>query len=152
MLPSQTVWYALLMKRFLIALAIPAALILSGCSTSPTKGDPGGSVTSTFNVLDGLALETESTAPKMTTAITEPSSAPVEQTSASVANLPSESQMCRDLIGMMEQFPGSDDADRRQSLTNLRAESAASDDWKSKTAEEQASMNRAFDAAIDGEC
>lgn len=89
---------------------------------------------------------------KVSTAITEPSPEPVEQTPASVANVPSESQMCRDLMGMMEQFPGTSTEERREALTNLRAESAASEDWKSKTAKEQASMNRAFEAAMSGEC
>lgn len=140
------------MKRLLLALAIPVALILSGCSTSPTEGDPGGPVTSTLNALDGLALPTETSAMKVSTAITEPSPEPVEQTPASVANVPSESQMCRDLMGMMEQFPGTSTEERREALTNLRAESAASEDWKSKTAKEQASMNRAFEAAMSGEC
>ncbi|GAB7515179.1 hypothetical protein TSUKUMMB_00540 [Rhodococcus sp. no. 34] len=140
------------MKRLLLALAIPASLILSGCSSSPTEGDPMPSATSTFNVLDGLVLESETTPPNATTAIVEPSAELEEGTSASVANLPGESQMCRDLMEMMEQFPGTSTEERREALTNLRAESAASEDWRSKTASEQASMNRAFDAAMSGEC
>lgn len=140
------------MKRILLALTIPVTLILSGCSTSPNEGDPGGPITSTLNVLDGLALPTETRVPKVTTAIVSPSTAPVDKTYESGADLPSEYQMCLDLIGMMEQFPGADDADYRVPLTILRAESAASEEWQSKTASEQASMNRAFEAAMSGEC
>lgn len=140
------------MKRLLIALAIPVALILSGCSTSPNEGDPMWSVTSTPNTQDGLAPTTESSATKATTTIAETSTAPVEQIPEGAALLPSELQICRDLVGMMERFPAVDDEARRESLTNLRAESTASEDWKSKTADEQTSMNHAFDAAINGEC
>lgn len=110
------------------------------------------SATSTFNVLDGLALPSGTTVPSPTTVIVKPTPEPVEQTPASVDTVQSESQMCRDLPGMMEQFPGTSAEERREALTNLRTESVASADWQSKTASEQASMNRAFEAAMSGEC
>lgn len=110
------------------------------------------SATSTFNVLDGLALPSGTTVPSPTTVIVKPTPEPVEQTPASVDTVQSESQMCRDLLGMMEQFPGTSAEERREALTNLRTESVASADWQSKTASEQASTNRAFEAAMSGEC
>lgn len=132
------------MKRFPLALTIPAALILSGCSSSEPEyeytasGDETTTAATTSDVLRATIVET--------------STAPVEQTTESMVDLPSELQLCRDLMEMMEQFPSSDDTDRRVSLTNLQAESAASEDWKSKSAEEQASINRVIDGAINGEC
>ncbi len=56
------------MKRLLLALAIPAALILAGCSSSPAETDIRPSATATFNALDGLELPTETSAAKVTSA------------------------------------------------------------------------------------
>lgn len=145
------------MKRFVLALTIPAALILSGCSSSEPEYAASGdetspSVTTSLDAARALNLDmAPATSEVVRAPIVEPTSEPVA-TASRAESLPREAQMCRDLVGMMEQFPGTSIEERREALTNLRLESSASEDWKSKTVEEQASMNRAFNAAMTGEC
>ncbi|MFE5789548.1 hypothetical protein [Rhodococcus erythropolis] len=140
------------MKRLLFALTIPAALILSGCSNSSAEGGQGPSVTSTSNPQDAVSPTSAAPASPVATSTTDTPTATVEQTPEGAAMSPGEAQMCRDLLGMMERFPGTSVDERREALTNLRAESVASGDWPSETASEQASIDRAFNAAMNGAC
>ncbi|WP_144419557.1 hypothetical protein [Rhodococcus sp. ARP2] len=124
----------------------PAILLLSACSANePSTSAPETS----SNAVASTTSQSIPTSDIVRSNIAEPSTLSSEPVSG---DLPGEAQMCRDLLQMMEQFPDADAAARKDSLTKLRAESVASDEWQLKSEEEQASMNRAFDAAIDGEC
>lgn len=160
------------MKRLLFALAIPAALILAGCSSSPAETDIRPSATSTLNVLDGLALPTETSTPKVTSAPrateTKPSSpdiygvTPAGLTTAVnapiLASAAEMAQGCTEAKSALGTFGGDVEvvlalmqataADSTEGVTITSGE----DSWASATPPEQAAIIAALHAAAAGEC
>jgi len=170
------------MKRFLLALTIPAALILSGCSSSPAETDPKPSATSTFNALDGLALPTETSAAKVTTP-TVPMAPPSTTTKAPVTKAQSQGiygvtpeglttavnvpvlasaaemkQGCVEAKSALDMFGG--DLEVVLALMQATAEDSTEEvtfaegenRWADSAPAEQAAIIQALHAAADGEC
>ncbi|MBT2268769.1 hypothetical protein [Rhodococcus erythropolis] len=145
------------MKRFLLALAIPAALILSGCSSSGPEYAASGdetspSVTTSLDAARALNLDmAPATSEVVRARIIEPSdepSAPASQTES----LPGESQMCRDILTGMSEFSGLSGTDWTDALSSLLEYTKSTPDWSARSSDEQSRLERAYANAADGEC
>ncbi|WP_158171440.1 lipoprotein LpqV [Rhodococcus sp. JT-3] len=160
------------MKRIMLALTIPAALILSGCASSEPEAGSTSPATTTLNVLDGLALPTESSTPKVTSApqatATKPASPDIYgvtpdglTTAVNVPILASAAEMaqgCTEAKSALDTFGGDVEvvlalmqataADSTEGVTITSGE----DSWASATPPEQAAIIAALHAAAAGEC
>lgn len=155
------------MKRLLLALAIPATVILAGCSSSPAETDVRPSATSTFNALDGLAIPTATSAangtvaPKVTA--TKPASPDIYgvtpdglTTAVNVPVLASPAEMhqgCIEAKAALEVFGG--DVEATLALMQSTAEfmqSTTETTWATAPPEKQAEILQAIHAAANGGC
>ncbi|MDH6285470.1 hypothetical protein [Rhodococcus opacus] len=116
------------MTRTIVALLIPAALLLGACSAEST-----------------------------TTEAESPASATTEATEASSADLPAVADLCKGLLqytnGAEARAQQSGETfDRTKALDDLFTQSAETPEWKDAPQERKDQMIQAYDAAKTGAC
>lgn len=153
------------MKRFLLALTIPAALILTGCSSSESTTDgEASSTTASASTTQSTTSSTvansktgeptastdiyEVTADGLTTAVNVPVTASTEEMA----------QGCAEAKAMLDAFGG--DAEVALALIQATAEDSTEgftvttgdNPWAAATPQEQAAIIASLRAAENGEC
>ncbi|UGQ52887.1 hypothetical protein LRL17_03910 [Rhodococcus qingshengii] len=145
------------MKRFLLALAIPAALVLSGCSSSGPEYAASGdetspSVATSLDAARVLNLDmTPSMSESVRARVVEPTSEPTA-TASQAESLPGESQICRDILTGMSEFSGLSGTEWTDALTSLLDYTKSTPEWSALSSVEQSRLERAYANAADGEC
>lgn len=128
---ADRLWYAFRMKRTIVALVIPAALLLGACGSESTTTD------------------SEATA-SATTASTD-------TTETTSAGLPAVADLCTGLLQYAKSAEtraqqNGQTFDRTKALDDLFRQSETTQEWKDAPQERKDQMIKAYDAAKTGKC